>query len=171
MFNAHYALTEWEFVQGLAFKEQTPADADFIRMMYTSRLRKYKHAEEHALARKKLVEDYGLGDNPDVLFSFADALYSNFRWADCFAITPYRNVLGGRWLKKVRTKKLKVLASGGERAWEVRKKREREGARRDQNSGGSTGRCDRAGSRKITKKSRRWEGKRVKEKKEEEAVG
>lgn len=56
-------------------------------MMYTSRLRKYKHAEEHALARRKLVQDYGLGDNPDVLFSFADALYAHFRWADCFAVT------------------------------------------------------------------------------------
>lgn len=56
-------------------------------MMYTSRLRKYKHAEEHALARRKLVQDYGLGDNPDVLFSFADALYSHFKWADCFAVT------------------------------------------------------------------------------------
>jgi hypothetical protein len=35
---------------------------------------------------------YGLGDNPDVLFSFADALYAGFRWADCFAITE-RSVL------------------------------------------------------------------------------
>ncbi|KAI0701318.1 TPR-like protein [Cytidiella melzeri] len=78
---------EWEFVQTLAYKEQTPADADFVRMIYTSRLRKYKHAEEHAIARTKLVEEYGLGDNPDVLYSFADALYSQFRWADCFVIT------------------------------------------------------------------------------------
>ena len=78
---------EWEFVQSLAYKEQTPADADFVRMMYTSRLRKYKHAEEHTVARRKLVEDYGLGDNPDVLYSFADALYSQFRWSDCFTIT------------------------------------------------------------------------------------
>ncbi|KZT07761.1 TPR-like protein [Laetiporus sulphureus 93-53] len=78
---------EWEFVQNLAYKEQTPEDGEFIRMMYTSRLRKYKHAEEHAIARTRLVTDYGLGDNPDVLFSFADALYSQFRWADCFAIT------------------------------------------------------------------------------------
>ncbi|KAI0087322.1 TPR-like protein [Irpex rosettiformis] len=78
---------EWEFVQSLAFKEQTPADAEFIRMIYTSRLRKYKHAEEHATARHKLVEDYGLGDNPDVLYGFADALFSQFRWADCFVIT------------------------------------------------------------------------------------
>lgn len=33
------------------------------------------------------MDDYGLGDNPDVLCSFADALYVSFRWADCFAIT------------------------------------------------------------------------------------
>ncbi|KAI0767907.1 TPR-like protein [Irpex lacteus] len=78
---------EWEFVQSLAYKEQTPADAEFVRMIYTSRLRKYKHGEEHAIARRKLVEDYGLGDNPDVLYSFADALYSQFRWADCHVIT------------------------------------------------------------------------------------
>lgn len=79
--------SEWEFVQSLAYKEQTPADAEFIRLMYTSRLRKYKHTEEHALARKRLVEEFGLSDNPDVLFSFADALYTQFRWADCYAIT------------------------------------------------------------------------------------
>ena len=74
-------------MQTLAYREQTPSDSEFIRMLYTSRLRKYKHAEEHATARRKLVEDYGLGDNPDVLYSFADALYSQFRWADCFVIT------------------------------------------------------------------------------------
>ncbi|PCH42219.1 TPR-like protein [Wolfiporia cocos MD-104 SS10] len=78
---------EWEFVQGLAYREQTPEDGEFIRLMYMSRLRKYKHAEEHAIARTRLVTEYGLGDNPDVLFAFADALYAQFRWADCFAIT------------------------------------------------------------------------------------
>ena len=61
-------------------------------MMYTSRLRKYKHAEEHALARRNLCEKYALSDNPDVMYSFADALYTQFRWADCFAITSrYRS--------------------------------------------------------------------------------
>ncbi|KAF5388872.1 hypothetical protein D9757_005688 [Collybiopsis confluens] len=78
---------EWEFVQGLAYATQTPQDAAFIQLIYTTRLRKYKHAEEHALTRQRLVEEYGLGDNPDVLFSFADALYTNFRWSDCFVIT------------------------------------------------------------------------------------
>ncbi|THV04469.1 TPR-like protein [Dendrothele bispora CBS 962.96] len=78
---------EWEFVQGLAYSSQTPHDASFVQLMYTSRLRKYKHAEEQALTRQRLVNEYGLGDNPDVLFSFADALYANFRWSDCFVVT------------------------------------------------------------------------------------
>ncbi|KAK2463455.1 hypothetical protein APHAL10511_004541 [Amanita phalloides] len=78
---------EWEFVQGLAYSQQTPEDAEFVQLIYTTRLRKYKHNVEHALTRQRLVDDYGLGDNPDVLYSFADVLYVNFRWADCFAIT------------------------------------------------------------------------------------
>ena len=85
-FLAHPA-PEWNFIQTLSYKDQTPEDADFIRLIYTSRLRKYKHTEEQALTRKRLVEEFGLSDNPDVLYSFADALYTQFRWADCFAIT------------------------------------------------------------------------------------
>lgn len=80
-------LSEWEFVQSLAYKDQTPEDAEFVRLVYTSRLRKYKHAEEHALSRRRLVKEFGLSDNPDVLYSFADALYTQFRWLDCYAIT------------------------------------------------------------------------------------
>lgn len=78
---------EWEFVQGLSYSQQTPQDAEFVQLIYTTRLRKYKHVKEHTLTRQKLVDEYKLGDNPDVLFSFADALYTNFRWADCFTIT------------------------------------------------------------------------------------
>ncbi|KAH9945212.1 TPR-like protein [Epithele typhae] len=78
---------EWEFVQSLSYKEQAPSDGEFVRLMYVSQLRKYKHAQEHALVRKRLVDEYGLGDNPDVLYSFADALYTQLRWADCYTIT------------------------------------------------------------------------------------
>ena len=74
-------------MQGLAYTSQTPEDAAFIQLIYTCRLRKYKHVDEHAIARQRLVDEFGLGDNPDVLYSFADALYTNFRWADCFVIT------------------------------------------------------------------------------------
>ena len=79
--------SEWEFVQGLAYASQTSQDAQCVQLIYTSRLRKYKYVTERPLTRQRLVEEYNLGDNPDVLFSFADALYFNFRWADCFTIT------------------------------------------------------------------------------------
>ncbi|KAJ7933562.1 hypothetical protein B0H13DRAFT_1953082 [Mycena leptocephala] len=78
---------EWEFVQSLPYTSQTPRDASFVQLIYTARLRKYKHTAEHDLARQRLVEEYGLGDNPDVLFSFAESLYARFRWSDCFTIT------------------------------------------------------------------------------------
>ena len=82
-----FLFKEWEFIQGLSYTSQAPQDAAFIQLIYTTRLRKYTHAAEHALTRQRLVEEFGLPDNPDVLFSFADALYTDFRWADCFAIT------------------------------------------------------------------------------------
>lgn len=47
----------------------------------------FKHLEEMSLARAKLVDKYGLGDNIDVLFGFADKLYAQYRWADCYAVT------------------------------------------------------------------------------------
>lgn len=78
---------EWEFVQGLQYTVQTPEDADFVRLIYQARLRKYKHVHDQVITRKRLIEDYGLSDNPDVLCSFADALYHSFKWADCFVIT------------------------------------------------------------------------------------
>lgn len=78
---------EWEFVQGLAYTAHTPEDAEFVQLIYTTRLRKFKHVAEHALTRKRLVDEYNLGDNPDVMYSFADSLYSSFRWADCYKLT------------------------------------------------------------------------------------
>ena len=31
---------EWDFVQGLQFSQQIPEDADFVRLVYTIRLKK-----------------------------------------------------------------------------------------------------------------------------------
>jgi anaphase-promoting complex subunit 6 len=81
------APAEWSFVHGLAYTAQAPADAEFVRLAYISRLRKHSHAAEHARTRERLVREFGLADNPDVLWSFADALYAQFRWADCFKLT------------------------------------------------------------------------------------
>jgi hypothetical protein len=84
--------SEWELIQRLAYASQTTQDAQFVQLIYTARLRKYKHATEHALTRQRLVEEFGLGDNPDVLFSFANSLYANYQFADCFNIIS-RSVL------------------------------------------------------------------------------
>ncbi|GAA5969752.1 hypothetical protein JCM11641_008031 [Rhodosporidiobolus odoratus] len=73
---------EWEFVQGLPFHAQTEDDAEFIRMMYT-----LSNSSDHLIARQRLTDDFGLGDDPDVLFSKADELFSGMRWADCYKLT------------------------------------------------------------------------------------
>ena len=46
-----------------------------------------KHRDEIALARNRLTKEFGLGDNCDLLYTLADSLYNQFRWADCFAVT------------------------------------------------------------------------------------
>ncbi|GAA5828340.1 hypothetical protein JCM11251_006205 [Rhodosporidiobolus azoricus] len=78
---------EWEFIQGLPFHAQTEEDAEFIRMMYTVRLKKLSHSNDMSIARQRLTDDYGLGQDPDVLFSRADELYNGMRFAECFKIT------------------------------------------------------------------------------------
>lgn len=49
--------------------------------------RQYKHQEETNLARKRLADEFGLGEDPDVLFGLADNLFASQRWADCFFVT------------------------------------------------------------------------------------
>ncbi|PVF99781.1 TPR-like protein [Serendipita vermifera] len=78
---------EWELIQGLRYKDQAPDDAEFIKMMYTIRLNKLKHVEEISLARRHLIEDYGLGNNCDLLYTVADSLYTQLKFADCFFVT------------------------------------------------------------------------------------
>jgi anaphase-promoting complex subunit 6 len=117
------ARTEWDFIQGLCYKEQTEECAEFIRMVYTVRLKKvrllgaaaarsdllgrswsdldlawlrptrqFKHLREITIARKRLEREYAMGENADVLFGRADALYAQYRWAECYAVTT-RSVL------------------------------------------------------------------------------
>lgn len=45
------------------------------------------HHEEMAVARQRLTEHYGLGDDPDVLFGRADELYASMRFAECYRLT------------------------------------------------------------------------------------
>ncbi|GAA98873.1 uncharacterized protein L969DRAFT_88912 [Mixia osmundae IAM 14324] len=78
---------EWEFIQGLSYRVQMAEDGDFARMMYTVRLKKYKHKAEIAQCRQRLAQEYGLADDPDVLFGLADTLYAASLWQDCYEVT------------------------------------------------------------------------------------
>ncbi|SCZ93056.1 BZ3500_MvSof-1268-A1-R1_Chr6-2g08433 [Microbotryum saponariae] len=78
---------EWEFIQGLPYTAQTEDDADFIQLMYTVRLKKMTHHEEMAMARQRLTHEFGLGDDPDVMFSLVDELYTSLRFAECYKLT------------------------------------------------------------------------------------
>ncbi|GAA5851308.1 hypothetical protein JCM3766R1_004153 [Sporobolomyces carnicolor] len=73
---------EWDFIQSLPYHSQTEEDAEFIRMMYT-----LAHNREIAVARKRLTEDYALKQDPDILFSMADELYSGMRFGECLKVT------------------------------------------------------------------------------------
>ena len=40
--NTDAQVVEWDFVQGLEFKQQVPEDADFVRLAYTIRLKQVR---------------------------------------------------------------------------------------------------------------------------------
>lgn len=46
-----------------------------------------KHQDSMEVARERLTDEYGMGDDPDVMFSRADQLYAGLRFAECFRLT------------------------------------------------------------------------------------
>ncbi|KAF9507486.1 hypothetical protein BS47DRAFT_1321216 [Hydnum rufescens UP504] len=78
---------EWAFIQSLQYHQDDEYSAEFVRSIYTVRLRKHKHLDDMAVARHRLSTEYGMTDNADVLHGFAEALFAQYRYADCFAIT------------------------------------------------------------------------------------
>ncbi len=40
-----------------------------------------------AVARERLGTEFGLSEDPDVMFGLADELYSGMRFAECYKLT------------------------------------------------------------------------------------
>ncbi|TKY89710.1 hypothetical protein EX895_001495 [Sporisorium graminicola] len=90
---------QWAFVQGLEYaaqagageeaEEGAEADFEMVRLLYTTQLSKRgeRLVETTAVARRRLVEEYGLGEDADVLCGLADELFSRLRFADAFVVT------------------------------------------------------------------------------------
>lgn len=86
---------EWRFLESLDFENiSIPGDpsssqeaAEFTKMLYTTRLSKYKSPAAFTAATETLSTHYNLADNPDLLLSKADLLFTQCRFKDALAIT------------------------------------------------------------------------------------
>ena len=85
---------EWEFLESLDFDSIQASDpstsqeaAQFVKMLYTTRLSKYKNPTEFSNATETLSTHYRLADNHDLLLAKADLLFVQCRFKDAHAIT------------------------------------------------------------------------------------
>lgn len=86
---------EWQFLESLDFDSITVADdvpssqeaAEFTKMLYTTRLSKYRNPAAFETAYDSLSTHYHLSSNPDLQMARADLLYTQCRYRDALAIT------------------------------------------------------------------------------------
>lgn len=87
---------EWQFLEGLDFDSVRVSSgdlsasqeaADFTRMLYTTRLSKYRNPDTFESAYDSLSTHYSLGTNPDLQLARADLLYTQCRYRDALSIT------------------------------------------------------------------------------------
>lgn len=94
---------EWAFLESLDFdsvalptgagadREADPSAAqeaaEFTRMLYTTRLSKYRNPAEFTTAYDSLSTHYQLASNPDLLLARADLLFTQCRYRDALGIT------------------------------------------------------------------------------------
>lgn len=86
---------EWAFLETLDFDSiNTPGSsstaqefADFTRNLYITRLSKYAKPEESSNATETLSTHYNLADNPDIVRSRADLMFTQCRFQDALVLT------------------------------------------------------------------------------------
>lgn len=86
---------EWQFLESLDFDSISIADdtstsqeaAEFTKLLYTTRLSKYKNPAAFNIATETLSTHYNLAENADLLLSQADLLFTQCRFKDALQIT------------------------------------------------------------------------------------
>lgn len=85
---------EWSFLESLDFDSISTSDpstsqegAQFAKMLYTTRLSKYKNPADFNHATETLSTHYNLAQNPDLLLSKAELLFTQCRFKQALAIT------------------------------------------------------------------------------------
>ncbi|KAF2272633.1 TPR-like protein [Westerdykella ornata] len=88
---------EWAFLESLDFDminvEDNPSlsqeAAEFTKTLYITRLSKYGRPAEFTDAAETLSTHYNLSDNPDILLSKAELLFTNCQFRNALALTSY----------------------------------------------------------------------------------
>lgn len=88
---------EWTFLESLNFDtinvDNNPSlsqeAAQFTKTLYTTRLSKYSRPEEFTAATESLSTHYNLADNPDILLSKAELLFTNCQFRNALNLTTY----------------------------------------------------------------------------------
>ena len=85
---------EWNFLESLDFDSITGEDNDtsqeaaqFAKMLYTTRLSKYKNPAAFNHASETLSTHYNLATNPDLLLSKAELFFTQCRFKQALALT------------------------------------------------------------------------------------
>ncbi|KAI9662769.1 MAG: anaphase promoting complex subunit cdc16 [Trizodia sp. TS-e1964] len=86
---------EWEFLDSLDFDSITVTGdssasqegAEFAKMLYTTRLSKYKNPGAFVAATETLSTHYNLASNPDLLLSKAEVLFTQCRFKEALSLT------------------------------------------------------------------------------------
>ena len=85
---------EWEFLESLDFDSISTTDkstsqeaAQFTKMLYTTRLSKYKNPNDFNHATETLSTHYNLAQNADLLLSKAELLFTQCRFKEALQLT------------------------------------------------------------------------------------
>ncbi|OAL46989.1 TPR-like protein [Pyrenochaeta sp. DS3sAY3a] len=86
---------QWKFLESLNFDTINVSSnaslsqeaAQFTKTLYTTRLSKYSRPDEFANATETLSTHYNLGDNPDILLSKAELMFTHCRFREALALT------------------------------------------------------------------------------------
>lgn len=85
---------EWDFLNSLDFdsivadsKSSSQEAAELVKMLYITRLSKYKNHQEFATATETLSTHYHLSSNQDLLLSKAELLFTQCRFREALSLT------------------------------------------------------------------------------------
>ncbi|CAJ0758214.1 2840_t:CDS:10 [Entrophospora sp. SA101] len=78
----------YEFIKSLKFEEQLDVEeAHFIKLNYISMLKKYDNLQLIQESRNELEKNFKLSNNTDLLLTYADELYTQCKFEECYKIT------------------------------------------------------------------------------------